>query len=156
MKFLWPDTWHLRHWLHCWQLRTTLLTITLWPLNKECWWQHSQFLRCFERMVSLPLCIFLAATFVENEFSRSRLTQSTIFSFSDTLKPGRVVVCFKECTGYPICSLFVSLWAPTDQPIEIFSIYANIWRTLRSWIQFSAEALPKIWCLTGSTLLGGG
>ena len=22
--------WHLRHWLHCWQLRTTLLRITLW------------------------------------------------------------------------------------------------------------------------------
>ena len=24
--------WHLRHWLHCWQLRTTLLRINLWPL----------------------------------------------------------------------------------------------------------------------------
>ena len=22
--------WHLRHWLHCWQFRTTLLRITLW------------------------------------------------------------------------------------------------------------------------------
>ena len=22
--------WHLRHWLHCWQLRTTLLRFTLW------------------------------------------------------------------------------------------------------------------------------
>ena len=39
--------WHLRHWLHCWQLRTTIWTITLWPLNREWWWQHSQFLRCF-------------------------------------------------------------------------------------------------------------
>ena len=46
-QFLWPNTWHLRHWLHCWQLRTTLLTITLWPLNKEWWWKHLQFLRCF-------------------------------------------------------------------------------------------------------------
>ena len=44
LKILWPDTWHLRHWLHCWQLRTTILTITLWPLNKEWQWQHSQ---CF-------------------------------------------------------------------------------------------------------------
>ena len=44
---LWPNTWHLRHWLHFWQLRTTILTFTLWPLNKEWWWQHSQFLRCF-------------------------------------------------------------------------------------------------------------
>ena len=26
---------------------TTILTFTLWPLNKEWWWQHSQFLRCF-------------------------------------------------------------------------------------------------------------
>ena len=48
-KFLWPETWHLRHWLHFWQLRTTTLTITLWPLNREWWWQHSQFLRCFLR-----------------------------------------------------------------------------------------------------------
>ena len=32
-KFLWPETWHLRHWLHFWQLRTTIWTITLWPLN---------------------------------------------------------------------------------------------------------------------------
>ena len=30
---LWPETWHLRHWLHLWQLRTTILTFTLWPLN---------------------------------------------------------------------------------------------------------------------------
>ena len=30
-----------------WQLRTTILTITLWPLNKEWRGQHSQFLRCF-------------------------------------------------------------------------------------------------------------
>jgi len=37
----------IRHWLHCWQLRTTILTITLWPLNKEWRGQHSQFLRCF-------------------------------------------------------------------------------------------------------------
>ena len=44
---LWPETWHLRHWFHFWQLRTTILTVTLWPLNKEWWWQHSQFLRCF-------------------------------------------------------------------------------------------------------------
>ena len=46
-EFLWPETWHLRHWLHFWQLRTTIWTITLWPLNREWWWQHSQFLRCF-------------------------------------------------------------------------------------------------------------
>ena len=46
-KFLWPETWHLGHWLHFWQLRTTISTITLWPLNTEWWWQHSQFLRCF-------------------------------------------------------------------------------------------------------------
>jgi len=45
-KFLWPETWHLRHWLHFWQLRTKIWTITLWPLNTEWWWQHSQFLRC--------------------------------------------------------------------------------------------------------------
>ena len=45
--------WHLRHWLHCWQLRTTLLRITLWPLNKEWWGQHLQFLRCFS--LGLPL-----------------------------------------------------------------------------------------------------
>ena len=25
---------------------TTILTFTRWPLNKEGWWQHSQFLRC--------------------------------------------------------------------------------------------------------------
>ena len=35
-------------------------------------------------------------------------------------------------------------------------IYKYIRRTLRSGIQFSAEALPKIWRTTGSTLLGGG
>ena len=40
-------TWDLRHWLHFWQLRTTIWTITLWPLNKEWRGQHSQFLRCF-------------------------------------------------------------------------------------------------------------
>ena len=34
-------------WLHLWQLRTTIWTSTLWPLNTEWWWQHSQFLRCF-------------------------------------------------------------------------------------------------------------
>ena len=49
LKILWPYTWHLRHchWLHCWQLRTTILTITLLPLNKEWQGQHSQFLGCF-------------------------------------------------------------------------------------------------------------
>ena len=31
-----------------------------------------------------------------------------------------------------------------------------LWRTLRSWIQSSAEALPKIWRPTGSIFLGGG
>ena len=45
LKILWPDTWHLRHWLHCWQLRTT---ITLWPLNKEWRGQHLQFLQWFQ------------------------------------------------------------------------------------------------------------
>ena len=54
-KFLWPETWHLRHWLHFWQLRTTIWTITLWPLNREWWWQHSQFLRCF--IGELPLAV---------------------------------------------------------------------------------------------------
>ena len=44
---LWLETWHLRHWSHFWQLRTTILTFTLWPLNKEWRGQHSQFLRCF-------------------------------------------------------------------------------------------------------------
>ena len=47
---LWPETWHLRHWLHFWQLRTTILTITLWPLNKEWQGQHLQFLRCFRKL----------------------------------------------------------------------------------------------------------
>ena len=47
-KFLWPETRHLRHWLHFWQLRTTIWTIRLWSLNTEWWWQHSQFLRCFK------------------------------------------------------------------------------------------------------------
>ena len=46
-KFLWPYTLHLRHWLHFWQLRITILTFTLWPLNKEWRGQHSQFLRRF-------------------------------------------------------------------------------------------------------------
>ena len=40
-------TSYLSHWLHFWQLRTMIWTITLWPLNTEWWWQHSQFLRCF-------------------------------------------------------------------------------------------------------------
>ena len=42
-KLLWPETWHLRHRLHFWQLRST---IAVWPLNTEWWWQHSQFVRC--------------------------------------------------------------------------------------------------------------
>ena len=52
---LWPETWLLRHWLFFWQLRTTILTITLWPLKKEWWWQHSQFLRCFGLDFPFPL-----------------------------------------------------------------------------------------------------
>ena len=38
---LWPETWHLRHWFDFWQLRTTISTFTLWPLNKE--WQGTAF-----------------------------------------------------------------------------------------------------------------
>ena len=53
---LWPETWHLRHWFHFWQLRTTILTFTLWPLNKEWWWQHSQFLRCFPNVFPSKSC----------------------------------------------------------------------------------------------------
>ena len=54
---LWPETWLLRHWLFFWQLRTTILTITLWPLKKEWWWQHSQFLRCLKIvLVSQGFC----------------------------------------------------------------------------------------------------
>ena len=52
-KFLWPETWHLRHWLHFWQLKTATLTNTLWPLNKEWQRQRLQFLRCFLRIIKL-------------------------------------------------------------------------------------------------------
>ena len=45
-RYLWPEAWHLRHWLHFWQLRTTILTFTLWPLNRKWRGQHPQFLRC--------------------------------------------------------------------------------------------------------------
>ena len=46
------DLWPLRHWLHFWQLRTTILTIILWLLNAGWWWQHSQFLQCFPNLDS--------------------------------------------------------------------------------------------------------
>ena len=59
LKILWPYTWHLRHWLHCWQLRTTLLTITLWPLNKVWQGQHSQFLRCFNPFLKQVIILFI-------------------------------------------------------------------------------------------------
>ena len=45
--------WHLRHWLHCWQLSTTLLRITLWSWIALRQGQHSQFLRCFETEISV-------------------------------------------------------------------------------------------------------
>ena len=60
---LWPETWHLRHWFHFWQLRTTILTFTLWLLNKEWWWQHSQFLRCF--IIFAPLFLKLKFQFCQ-------------------------------------------------------------------------------------------
>ena len=44
---MWPETGHLRHWLHFLQLRTTIKTLTLGPFNKEWWGQHSQLLQCF-------------------------------------------------------------------------------------------------------------
>ena len=50
------EIWRLRHWLHFWQLRTTIWTITLWPLNREWWWQHSQFLLCFEVNTAKNYC----------------------------------------------------------------------------------------------------
>ena len=53
LKILWPETWHLKHWLHCWQLRTTLLTITLWPLNKE--WRGQLFAFASSAYWFLPL-----------------------------------------------------------------------------------------------------
>ena len=62
-EILWPENWHLRLWLHV-TLETliTLLTIenkiwtiTLWPLNREWWWQHSQFLRCYYYYLSLEV-----------------------------------------------------------------------------------------------------
>ena len=36
-EFLWPGAW----------LTLKTLSNTLWPLNREWSWQHSQFLRCF-------------------------------------------------------------------------------------------------------------
>ena len=62
-KFLWPETWHLRHWLHFWQLRTTIWTIALWPLNTEWWWQHSQFLRCYLLLMFLSVISFIILIF---------------------------------------------------------------------------------------------
>ena len=41
----WLDTWQSRHWLPCWQLRTTIWTSNLWTLNKEWQGQYSQFLQ---------------------------------------------------------------------------------------------------------------
>ena len=56
-NFLKPETWHLRHWLHFWQLRTTIWTITLWHLNREWWWQHSQFLQCLKSTLNCLSCL---------------------------------------------------------------------------------------------------
>ena len=54
---VWPETWHSSHWL---QLRTTILTTTLWPLNKEWRGQHLQFLRCFFAKPSLDISMSFA------------------------------------------------------------------------------------------------
>ena len=50
------DTWdtaYMWHGLHCWQLRTTSLRITLWSWIALRQGQHSQFLRCFETEISV-------------------------------------------------------------------------------------------------------
>ena len=85
LKILWPDTWHLRHWLHCWQLRTTILTITLWPLNKEWGGQHSQLLRCFVSLLpcyELKMSLFWLFGVQSMRFLRWR-TPSTIWSLTN-------------------------------------------------------------------------
>ena len=89
-KFLWPETWHLRHWLHFWQLRTTIWTITLWPLNREWWWQHSQFLRCLFCPLS-PWQLRFAGWLVVWQASQSLPWQfSTLEQPIYCLKPGNL------------------------------------------------------------------
>ena len=80
---LWPETWHLRHSLHFWQLRTTMLTITLWPLNKEWRGQHSQFLRCFMLIIyifeMIMIMSFLRRLILEGKVL-SKTAQLTVFA----------------------------------------------------------------------------
>ena len=95
---LWPETWHLIHWLHFWQLKTTILTITLCPLNKEWRGPHSQLLRCFEHIgESLNFCVG------ENiQFCRStHWCKAHFFMFNLILEPcvlglKLIFVCWKH------------------------------------------------------------
>ena len=50
------DLWHLRHWLHFWQLRTWFLDNLCYLTIKSDTGQHSQFLRCFFLFCTFPLC----------------------------------------------------------------------------------------------------
>ena len=94
-KFLWPETWHLRHWLHFWQLRTTIWTITLWPLNTEWWWQHSQFLRCLFRLKPTLWTVWGYVVCIEIRLEHGQQNSSGIWELWDL-----------RCTRY------TSEWSP--------------------------------------------
>ena len=58
------DLWHLRHWLHFWQLRTWFLDNLCYLTIKSDTGQHSQFLRCFIFCVSLCICSMFSYWYV--------------------------------------------------------------------------------------------
>ena len=46
---------------------TKMLTFTLWPLNKEWWWQHSQFLRYFKLDICSKLSLILKVRYFQDD-----------------------------------------------------------------------------------------
>ena len=62
------DLWHLRHWLHFWQLRTWILDNLCYLTIKSDTGQHSQFLRCFSTAQKTDDLLCLDFLFVKGLF----------------------------------------------------------------------------------------
>ena len=110
----------------------------VWRFKKVLWWNFWQLLaENLHRKSKEPSSVQTLSCCLRFMWQSSKFAINVLVSVKKLIKP--------HMYDHTSCVLSITS-----------SLNITLGRTLRSWIQFSAEALPKIWRPTGSTLLGGG
>ena len=143
--------WHLRHWLHCIQLRTTILTITLWPLNKEWWGQHLQFLRCFS--LGLPLSYRRQKIDLGLEMVMGADPETQSYLTGINLNPASVSLVFSKKKVRKTQHNSVSSWHCLVRKTQHNSV--SSWHCLTKISLFREDQMFNFWVWTTASELAG-